>query len=274
MNSTDRYIDTDLGTLRVRVTGSGPPMLLWPSLLMDHTLWDDQVAHFSARFTTFAIDPPGHGAGTALDRPFTFDECVQCVVRILDDAGIDRAHFIGNSWGAMIGATFAARHPERILTSVLMNGTASPAGARQRLEYSALLVLARAIGGFSGPVMRAALSAFLGPTSMRDRPDVVARVRQMVRANKVGSAAHAVRSVVVHRPDQRPLLAGIRTPTLVVGGRQDSIFPPAELEDMARAIPGAELLFLDDAAHLIAVEVPDRVNTLIDEVLNRHEPSR
>ncbi|GGL32728.1 putative hydrolase, alpha/beta fold protein [Nocardia jinanensis] len=249
-------------------------MVLWPSLLMDHTLWDGQVAHFSTRFTTIAVDPPGHGASTPLDRPFTFGECARCIGRILDTLGIDRAHIVGNSWGAMIGATFAALYPERVLTAVLMNGTASPAGMRQRLEYGALLALAQIIGGFRGPLTRSSLSAFLGPTTMRTRPDVVERVRRAVRANDIGSARYAVRSVVVRRPDQRQLLAQIHTPTLVVGGRQDATFPPAEVEDMARAVPGAELSFVEDAAHLLAIEVPDAVNALIDDFLRRHEPHR
>ncbi|MEU4313082.1 alpha/beta fold hydrolase [Nocardia sp. NPDC024068] len=274
MSAADRYIPTELGTLRVRVTGTGPAMLLWPSLLMDHTLWDAQVAHFSARFTTIAVDPPGHGASTPLDRPFTFEQCAQGVGRILDTLEIERAHIVGNSWGAMIGATFCALYPERVLTAVLMNGTASPAGVRQRLEYGALLVLARILGGFRGPLTRSALDAFLGPTTMRTRPEAVEHVRKTVRANDIRSVRHAVRSVVPQRPDQRQLLARISTPTLIIGGSEDSTFPPAEVEEMARAVPGAELSIMAGAAHLLAVEVPDAVNTLIDDFLGRHRPSR
>ncbi|MGW6331172.1 alpha/beta fold hydrolase [Nocardia rhamnosiphila] len=272
MSEADRNIPTALGTLRVRVTGTGPAMLLWPSLLMDHALWDGQVAYFSPRFTTVAIDPPGHGASTPLDRPFTFEECARALLQVLDALDIDRAHIVGNSWGAMIGTTFTARYPERVLTAVLMNGTASPAGPRQRLEYGALLALARVLGGFRGPLVHAALTAFLGPETMRSRPRVVEQVRRTVRANDIGSAAHAVRSVVVRRPDQRELAASLRTPTLVVGGRQDATFPPAEVEAMARAIPDAELSFLEDAAHLVALEVPDAVNALVDDFLRRHAP--
>jgi len=34
----DRYVETVLGRIRLRVGGSGPAMLFWPSLLMDGTL--------------------------------------------------------------------------------------------------------------------------------------------------------------------------------------------------------------------------------------------
>ena len=74
------------------------------------------------------VDPPGHGDSERLTRAFTFDECAQCIVDVLDGLGIDRAHFVGNSWGGMIGGTFAATHPDRVGRAVLMNCTASRRG--------------------------------------------------------------------------------------------------------------------------------------------------
>ena len=64
--------------------------------------------------------------------------------------GIERAHFVGNSWGGMIGGTFAAAYPDRVGSAVLMNCTASAAGARQKLEYGFLLRMA-ACSAESGP---------------------------------------------------------------------------------------------------------------------------
>ncbi|KAA8885482.1 alpha/beta fold hydrolase [Nocardia colli] len=273
MDVETRDIPTRLGTLHVQITGTGDPILLWPSLLLDHTLWQAQVDHFAPRFTTIALDPPGHGASTPLTRTFTFDECATCIAQILDELGFDRAHIIGNSWGAMIGATFAARYPDRVSTAVLMNGTASPAPRRQRLEYAALLAIARVLRGIRPPLTRSVVSAFLGPTSRRTRPEVVETMLHVARANNVASVTPAIRSVVSQRPDQRRLLGEIRTPTLVVAGREDATFPPAEVEEMARCIPDAEFVLLDGAAHLVALEVPDTVNTLIDDFLTRQPPS-
>src|SRR5688572_23682141 len=71
-------IGTSLGeiavTVRTHDSGSAPVIVMWPSLLMDHTLWAAQVEHLSDRFTTVAVDPPGHGRSAALTRLFTFDE--------------------------------------------------------------------------------------------------------------------------------------------------------------------------------------------------------
>lgn len=270
METRDVFVPTRLGQLHVVVTGRGTPILLWPSLLMDASLWDAQIDYFARSHTVIGVDPPGHGRSSPLERQFTFGECAQCVVDILDHFEIPWTYFIGNSWGAMVGATFSAGFPERVRATVLMNGTASPASRRQRLEYRALLVLVRMLGGIRPPLTRSVVRAFLGPTSQRTRPDVVRRVLTIARKNDPDSLIRAVRSVVIERPDQRTALASITCPTLVIAGAEDRTFPLPEVEAMAERIPGAELAVIDDAAHLVAAEVPDRVNDAIRTFLDRH----
>jgi 3-oxoadipate enol-lactonase len=263
----DRYVETVLGRIRLRVDGNGPAMLFWPSLLMDGTLWAGQAAHFADRYQVVLVDPPGHGGSSPLDRGFGFDDCAQVILEIIDALGIDRVHVIGNSWGGMIGGTFAALHPDRIGVAVLMNATASPAGRRQRIEYGALLQAARLAGGIRGPLVRPVIDAFLGPTAKRTKPSVVAAVNESVRRVAIASGSHAVRSVVPRRPDQRELFGKIKTPVLVVAGIEDATFPVAETREMADAIPGARFVVLENAAHLAALECPDEVNALIDAFL-------
>lgn len=263
-----RIIDTVLGAIRVQISpGDGDAMLMWPSLLMTGELWAGQVEHFGSRNRLVLIDPPGHGGSQPLRAGFSFADCAQCVVDLLDGLGIERAHFVGNSWGGMIGATFTALHPDRVGGAVLMNCTASRAGLRQKFEYALMLQTARLLGGIRPPLTRSALRAFLGPTTMHSREQVVATVRAALQAVDIDSAAWAVRSVVPARPDQHDLLGRIRTPVLVVAGVEDATFPVSETRRMADAIPGARFAVLDGVAHLSALEVPARVNRLIDEFL-------
>lgn len=159
------------------------------------------------RYRVILVDPPGHGGSERLSATFTFDECARSIADVLDALGVTRAHIVGNSWGGMIGATFAAAYPDRVGAAVLMNCTASAAGGRQRLEYAALLRIARLLGRIRPPLTRSVLKAFLGPTTFTTRPEVVEFVRAAVHSVDIGSAAWAVRSVVPLRPDQRPALS-------------------------------------------------------------------
>jgi 3-oxoadipate enol-lactonase len=262
-------VDTKLGELLLRVGGAGEAILFWPSLLMTGDMWSAQAEHFSQRYRVVLIDPPGQGGSEGLTAPFTFEDCAQTVVDVLDALGIEDAHFVGNSWGGMIGGTFAATYPARIRKAVLMNCTASVAGTRQKLEYGLLLRMAGWLGGFRPPLTRSALKAFLGPTTFRTRQDVVAYVRATVQAADVDSCAWAVRSVVPQRPDQRALLSRVTAPVLVVAGVEDSTFPNPETKAMADAIPGSTFVVLDGVAHLAGLEDPALVNRLVDDFLGR-----
>jgi 3-oxoadipate enol-lactonase len=234
---------------------------------MTGDMWLAVADDLVARRQVVLVDPPGHGGSQSLTQMFTFGDCARCVVDILDGLGIDRAHFVGNSWGGMIGATFAATYPERIGRAVLMNCTASRASLRQKVQFAILLRIAHWQGRIGPSLIRPVLKAFLGPTTFRDRPDVIAHVRSAVQDVDIASASWAVRSVVSARPDQRALLAGITTPVLVVGGVEDVTFPPREAIEMADAIPGASVRVLDGVAHLAGLEDPALVSVLVEEFL-------
>ena len=265
----ERAVDTVLGKVRIRTSGTGEAMMFWPSLLMTGDMWTAAAEHFNSRAQVILVDPPGHGGSQKLTAPFTFDDCARVIVDILDSLGLQRTHFVGNSWGGMIGGTFAATYPDRIGHAVLMNCTGSAAGARQKVEYGFLLRVARLLGGVRPPLTRSVLKAFLGPTTFRTRPDVVAFVRDTVQAIDMQSGSWAVRSVVPGRPDQRSLFAKITTPVLVVAGAEDSTFPLPETSAMAEAIPDARLAVLDGVAHLAGLENPPLVNKLIEDFVLR-----
>jgi len=263
----ERMVETTLGTVRLQVGGSGEPIVFWPSLLMTGDMWHGVADGLVARSQVILVDPPGQGGSQPLTGMFTFGDCARCVVDILDGLGVDRAHFVGNSWGGMIGATFAATYPDRIGRAVLMNCTAGRAGIRQKVQFAMLLRLAQWHGQIGPMLIRPVLKAFLGPTTFRERPDVVAHVRSAVKSVNIASASWAVKSVVPARPDQRALLAGITTPVLVVAGAEDVTFPPREAIAMADAIPNSSIRVLDGVAHLAGLEDPALVSTLVGQFL-------
>jgi 3-oxoadipate enol-lactonase len=121
-------ISTDFGELVVRVGGNEqkPAMVFWPSLILDASMWSYQFEHYAPNYRIVLIDPPGVGESAPLRRPITVDESVACLRQILDALHIERSIVVGNSWGSLTAAVFAADYPSRLLAAVLTNGTASP----------------------------------------------------------------------------------------------------------------------------------------------------
>ena len=78
--------------------------------------------------------------------------------------------------------------------------------------------------------------------------------------------------------DLREDLGRIKAPTLVIGAEHDQSTPPEKSREIADGIPGAELVIIQDAAHIANVEQPDAVsNQILDHLTTRmkevrHEP--
>jgi 3-oxoadipate enol-lactonase len=70
-----------------------------------------------------APDPPGHGASPALPpEAFRPSALAELAAALLDELGLDRTVFVGFSWGARVGCSFAASFPERTAALVLVDG--------------------------------------------------------------------------------------------------------------------------------------------------------
>jgi pimeloyl-ACP methyl ester carboxylesterase len=71
------------------------------------------------------------------------------------------------------------------------------------------------------------------------------------------------------RADRRPDLPKIICPTIVVCGRDDAATPLFLSEEMAKAIPAAALVVIEQCGHLITMEKPEETNLILSTWLKR-----
>ena len=84
-------------------------------------------------------------------------------------------------------------------------------------------------------------------------------MRAMVRRASPESFERQQRALLT-RPDAEAVLPGVRCPTLVLVGAEDSWAPVAQHEALAAAIPDARLVVVEDAGHMAPVERPEAVS--------------
>lgn len=71
------------------------------------------------------------------------------------------------------------------------------------------------------------------------------------------------------RADRRPDLPKIKCPTIVVCGRDDAATPLFLSEEIAKAIPAAALVVIEQCGHLISMEKPEETNLILSTWLRR-----
>jgi 3-oxoadipate enol-lactonase len=214
------------------------------------------------------FDARGHARSEAPDdaEAYTPDTFVADVERVLDDAGVATAVVGGLSMGAGIAVRFALAHPERTRGLVL---AAFPAGADTPGSYASVAAPFAACIDERGLDAAGAIYVW-GPSSTLDAAGA-ALVRRGFLEHDPRAVAHILRGVIAVQPkvaDLAPALARLRVPTLVVVGALDrtSLAPSRAV---AAAIPGAQLVEIADAGHLVNLARPVEFNGAVANFLAR-----
>lgn len=253
-------------TMPVEVRGEGDVILFVHGFPLDHTMWRHQVAGLT-KWKRVAPDLRGLGAAAAPagGDAYSMGRYADDLVAVLDAVGTRRAVVCGLSMGGYIVFELLRRHPERIRALVLCDTKAEPDTAEGRKVRDEQASLAEREG--VGAVVDRLLPKLLGKTTQKIQPELVPEVREMILRSSVPGFAGALRAMR-DRPDSTPDLAGIRVPTLVLGGAEDEIIAPATMQGMAGAIPGGRFAAIPSAGHMAPLEQPLAVGRILGEFLD------
>jgi pimeloyl-ACP methyl ester carboxylesterase len=103
------------------------------------------------------------------------------------------------------------------------------------------------------------------------RPGAVQQVIDAIVASPFPATAEGVyrQSRAISAWDAAERLAEIGCPTVVIAGREDVLLPVGYSEQLARGIPGAELVVLEGTGHGLLIESPQAVAAAVLDFLNR-----
>jgi 3-oxoadipate enol-lactonase len=237
--------------------GAGEAVLLVHAIGCDYRMWDALAAELAPRFRVVRMDVRGHGRSEVSPRPYSLEQLADDARGVLDERGIEKAHWVGLSMGGMIGQAFALRHADRLGRLVLAN-TTSAYGADGPKMWEAR-AKAVADGGMAA-ITDLAMTRYFSDAFRDAHPEVVETVKRRFLATPpqgyIG-CCDAIRDL-----DFTGRLGEIRARTLVIAGDKDAGTPVAMSETIAANIPGARLAVIPGAAHLSAVENPAAFNAL------------
>jgi non-heme chloroperoxidase len=94
--------------------GTGPPLVFLPGLGHNAHLFDDFAPRFTDAHRVVAITRRGHAPSTGSEAEFDLDTLIRDILTVLDTLGIERAAFIGHSYGGFEMTRLAGDFPERV----------------------------------------------------------------------------------------------------------------------------------------------------------------
>lgn len=216
--------------------------------------WWQQIPEFAPRYRCLAHDHRSFGRSRCPMERFEVLAFADDACRVLDAAGVARAHFVCQSMGGWTGVQMALRHPDRVQTLTLadtIGGIALPSG----------------LAATRGMAARAAAAGALTPALAADYPrrhprgaflyEQLSAFNTDLRQDELFRRMFEPHALV---PLERA--ADLRLPMLVIAGSRDLIWSPAELGELAGLLPNARFVEID-AGHSAYFEAPDAFNAAL-----------
>jgi 3-oxoadipate enol-lactonase len=254
-----RELNIDGRRTRVLDSGRGKPLLLLHAFPLSADLWRPQLEAPPDGWRVIAPDLQ------AAPGPIpSMDDYAAGVEAVAASLALDGAVVGGLSMGGYVIFALLRRARLSIRALVLADTRAEADTDEGRANRKKMIALAEAEG--AAGVAREMVPKLLGQTTMRQRPEVVARVRALIDSNSPQAITAAVQAMM-HRPDSTPLLASIDVPTLIIVGEEDGLTPPPNSDSLHRGIRGSRLARIPEAGHLSSIERPDAFNEALESFL-------
>jgi 3-oxoadipate enol-lactonase/4-carboxymuconolactone decarboxylase len=241
----------------VRGPEGAPPVAFSNSLGTTRGMWAPQVAAMTGRFRCLSYDTRGHGASPVQPAGFSIDDLADDLAGLIEHVfGATPVHVVGLSLGGMTGMALAIRRPDLVASLTPMATfcrTASPPAWVER----AATVRAGGVGAIGEMI----LGRWFTPGFRARDPGEHARLSAMMLATP--AEGYAACCDAIRDLDLLAALPRIAAPTLVFSGADDPASPPALQDEIRDAIPGAGLVRLSPAAHIMNIEQPEQTTAML-----------
>jgi pimeloyl-ACP methyl ester carboxylesterase len=171
------------------------------------------------------------------------------------------AVLVGNSFGGHVAARLAIHNPELVRGLVL-------AGASGLIEKS---MVADVQIRPSREWLRRKIGELFYDQSMMREADLDRAYQAL--SNRGGARAMVKLSRSARRDHLGDSMRRIKSPTLLIWGRQDIVTPPEAADGFKSAIPHAEMVWLDNCGHAPMIERPDEFASAVKTFIRHLSPA-
>jgi 3-oxoadipate enol-lactonase len=243
-----------------------PAVLLVMGLAYPAAMWFRLVPALAEGYRVIRVDNRGAGrTGDVPGAPYTVETMAADCLAVLDAADVDTAHIVGISMGGLIAQEIVLTASERVRSLCLI--ATHPGIAHAVTNPQAMAMLMQRGQMTPQEAAEASIPYNYAPETPRERIEEDWAVRFPLAATNEGYLGQVVGS---SRWDGYDRMEGITAPTLVIHGELDALVPPENGRIISGRIPGAELVMIPNANHVLMTDQPGHVSTVLVEWLDRN----
>jgi pimeloyl-ACP methyl ester carboxylesterase/DNA-binding CsgD family transcriptional regulator len=263
VQQTIRYVRASDGVkIAWAESGAGPPLVkaaTWLTHLeydLQSPVWHHWTKFLSDHFRYVRYDERGCGMTEWDISDLSAERRVADLETVIDAAGItEPVTLLGMSHGATVCIDYAVRHPERVARMIFCGGFARGVLRRNNEEsvkmYEAIISLS-SMWGSDNPAFRQVFTSRFIPGGTDEQLRWFNELCLKTTSPELAAPLLRARAVT----DVMPLLSKVRTPTLILHGRNDAVSPISEGRLLATEIPGAQFVELDSRNHVLLEHEP------------------
>lgn len=267
------YDANDLVTIdgynvHMKVKGEGKPLVLIHGSQMNSYDWRYTIDYFATDYKVYALDMIGSGFSDKPKVKYTPEYYAQFILKVLDYYKIEKASFIGSSWGGGHIFYLSLISPERVETMVM----SSPSGITHNRSLLEKLLKVNIIGELvmllgNRSVIRKELEGMVTNQKIVTKDLVNAVFKPIYMKGGI----HAVLSA--YRNEEfsyvRKNMDKISQEVLILWGEDDELHTHSIMKNMVEKLPNGQLITIENAGHLPHEEEPSVFNNLAKQFLDR-----
>lgn len=266
------YVENHEIPLYYEDQGEGLPVVLLIGLGGNSSSWMYHAHRLARKYRVICPDHRGAGRSGAPDEPYSMDLFTQDLNAIFEHAGIESAAVLGLSMGGMIAQNFVAAYPEKVKALILSStgvGPNDPDSILPSAEIDQILKNHNTEGDLDS--FADFISIFYHSSYLQRSPELTLKISQYLQDHPQPQYAYQrqLKACYTH-PHNSDRLKDIKSPTLVLHGEDDLLWPLDNAKYLAEHISHAELEVIPQGGHMLFIEQPDAYCTAVEEFLARH----
>ncbi|MCM3113742.1 alpha/beta hydrolase [Neobacillus sp. MER 74] len=238
--------------------GKGEPLVLIHGFGSKKESWKNQY-ELSESYRLIIPDLLGHGESNDVEN-ISIPNFAKNIISLLDQLGIESAHFCGISLGGIIVQEIYKLFPKRVRSMILSNTTS------YLPKTGAKWILKKKIDQFLSAPRENIVSAAASNCLYDQNPEFIQEVKDALLLKDETYIKTAKATIGVNYLFMLPF---IKVPTLIIGGLYDKLLPVILARQTHLMTLGkAKLVILDECGHAPIIECKERYNELLLEFLN------